>query len=218
MAGSQVAIARLPAGSAAALAALGGLSGTLTGDVRLLAIRGEGADFFSGDAVDDPEFTDAADTRGEPERSILSNLRRNDLISVAVLHGRATGVGLAVALACDQRIVTDDAQLAFVADTGHRRLDVEALDYLRQLVGRALALDLALTGRTVGGAEAVELGLANQCVRLGDLDATVDAWVAGLLAMPHAAATEVKAVLSSSGPSRWADDLAAGLELAATES
>ena len=133
------------------------------------------------------------------------------------MHGRATGVGLAVALACDQRIVTDDAQLAFVADTGHRRLDVQALGCLRQLVGRASALDLALTGRTFGGREALELGLANRCVSVGDLDATVDTWVAGVLGTPHAAATEVKAVLSASAQSRWADELAAGLELAATE-
>lgn len=218
MAGSQVAIARLPAGAAAALAILGGLGGALTGDVRILVVRGAGADFFSGHAVDDPEFADVADTRGELDRSILSNLSRNDLISIAVLHGRATGVGLAIALACDQRIVTDDAELAFVADTGRRRLDVEALDCLRQLVGRALALDLALTGRPVGGAEALEIGLASRCVPSGDLDATIDTWVAGLLAMSHTAATEVKAVLSSSGPSRRADDLAASLELAATES
>lgn len=218
MAAPQVAIARLPAGSAAALASLHGLSGSLTGAVRLLVVRGDGADFFSGEAVgDDPERTGAAATSAEFEQSILRNLRRNDVISVAVLHGRATGVGLALALACDQRIVTDDAQLAFVADTGHRRLDVQALDFLRQLVGRAPALDLALTGRTFGGGEALELGLANRCVSPADLDAMVDTWVAGLLAMPRAAATEVKAVLSASAQSRWADELAAGLDLAATE-
>jgi len=215
MADPQVAIARLPAGSAAALASLHGLTVSLTGVVRVLVVRGEGADFFSGEAVG--QDSGRTETPAEFEQSILRNLRRNDLISVAVLHGRATDVGLALALACDQRIVTDDAQLAFVADTGHRWLDVQALGSLRQLVGPAPALDLALTGRTFGGGEALELGLANRCVSLGDLDASVDTWVAQLLAMPHAAATEVKAVLSASGQSRWADELAAGLELAATE-
>jgi enoyl-CoA hydratase/carnithine racemase len=218
MADPQVAIALLPAGPAAALAMLRGLTDSFSGAVRILVVRGEGADFFCGEAVgDDSEPTDVAGTRAEFDQSILRNVRRNDLISIAVLHGRATGVGLALALACDQRIVTDDAQLAFVADTGHRRLDVEALCCLRQLVGRAPALDLALTGRTFGGGEALELGLANRCVSPGDLDAMVDTWVAELLAMPHAAATEVKAVLSASAQSRWADELAAGLELAATE-
>jgi enoyl-CoA hydratase/carnithine racemase len=207
------------------LATLRELTGGLTGAVRVLVVRGEGADFFSADPTGsadppgaDPRAVGAGETAGESDQAILGSLRRNDLISVAVLHGRATGVGLSLALACDQRIVTDDAQLAFVADTGHRRLDIEALGCLRQLVGRSSALDLAITGRTFGGAEALELGLANQCVSPGDLDAMVDRWVVAFLATPRAAATEVKAVLSTSAPRRWADDLAAGLELAATES
>ena len=192
--------------------------------MRILVVRGAGPDFFSADAAGrDP---DASDLKSESDQSILSTLHRNDLVSVAMLHGRATGVGLAVALACDLRIVADDAQLAFVADTGRRRLDVEALGCLRQLVGPAAALDLALTGRTFGGAEAHRLGLATRCVPPGDLDPAVDAWVAGLLVMPHAAATEVKAMVSASGlsasagqngASRWAEDLAASLELAATQ-
>ena len=152
MAGSEVATARLPAGSTAALATLRELTESLTGAVRVLVVRGAGSDFLA--TTRSATMRRPSSQRANLEQPILRSLRRNDLISVAVLHGRATGVGLSLALACDLRIVADDAQLAFVANTGYRRLDVEALGCLHQLVGYAAALDLALTGRSFGGAEA----------------------------------------------------------------
>ena len=39
-------------------------------------------------------------------------LSRPDVITVASVSGRVTGAGLDVALACDLRVVADDAQLA----------------------------------------------------------------------------------------------------------
>jgi enoyl-CoA hydratase/carnithine racemase len=39
-------------------------------------------------------------------------LRRSDIISIAAVHGHAIGAGFQLALACDLRVLADDAQLS----------------------------------------------------------------------------------------------------------
>lgn len=86
---------------------------------------------------------------------------------VCGIDGYCVGSGLELALMCDLRVVEDDACLGFF----NRRYGVPlrggACQRLPALVGLSRALDLVLTGRTIGGKEAVELGLANRLVANG---------------------------------------------------
>jgi enoyl-CoA hydratase/carnithine racemase len=67
---------------------------------------------------------------------------------------------------------------------------------LVSLVGPSRALEICLTGRRVGAAEALETGLANLVVPRADLDSAVADLVAALLVPPHAAITETKALIA----------------------
>ena len=75
-------------------------------------------------------------TRLRPRPSWLG---RPDLITVAVITGRAAGAGLDVALACDLRVVADDAQLAPSGSVG-------GVARLGELMGYSRALEFLVTG------------------------------------------------------------------------
>jgi cyclohexa-1,5-dienecarbonyl-CoA hydratase len=66
---------------------------------------------------------------------------------------------------------------------------------LTALVGQKRAAELILTGRTIGGAEAAEIGLANRCVSEQELASEVDRTVGELSKLsPAALAVTKKAV------------------------
>jgi len=84
---------------------------------------------------------------------------------VVAVHGAAVGGGLGLALAADFRVAAPDARLtANFARLGfHHGFGLSVT--LPRTVGQQRALELLCTGRSVGGTEAVELGL---CDRVAD--------------------------------------------------
>ena len=75
--------------------------------------------------------------------------------------------------------------------------DLTATSTLVELVGYARALEICLTGRAVGAAEARAIGLANVVVAAADLDGTVADLVAALLAPPVDASRATAALVRS---------------------
>jgi enoyl-CoA hydratase/carnithine racemase len=58
---------------------------------------------------------------------------------------------------------------------------------LAALVGQKRAAELILTGRTISGTEAAQIGLANRAVRDGDLNSAIDQTLRGLCELSPAA-------------------------------
>jgi len=110
---------------------------------------------------------------------------------IAVLAGAAVGGGAQLAAASDLRIAGPAARLRW---TGPPGLDLAVGAWLLpDLVGRAAALDLVLTGRWVEAAEALALGLVNQvCEDPEPVAAQIAAGLAGRGA-------GVKAVMAAGG-------------------
>ena len=96
--------------------------------------------------------------------------------------GHAVGAGFQLALACDLRVLADDAQLRMRETSLGLVPDLAGTKPLVDLVGYPRALEICATGRWVDAAEAVRLGLAELVVPRADLDATVDDLAAALLA------------------------------------
>jgi enoyl-CoA hydratase/carnithine racemase len=129
-------------------------------------------------------------------QSGFSWLRRPDRITVAAVHGHAIGAGFQLALACDLRIVADDVQfcmaetmLGLVPDLGGTHPLVRAVGYPR-------AVEICLTGRRVGAAEALAIGLAQRAVPLAELDPALEELVAALLGAPAGAAIDTLGLLA----------------------
>jgi len=81
---------------------------------------------------------------------------------IAAVEGHAVAGGLELALWCDLRVAAQDATFGVYC----RRWGVPLIDggtvRLPRLVGHSHAMDLILTGRPVGGDEALQMGLANR--------------------------------------------------------
>jgi enoyl-CoA hydratase len=104
-----------------------------------------------------------------PSRMILAKP------AIAAIAGHAVAGGLELALFCDLRVVEEDAVLGVFC----RRWGVPLIDggtvRLPRLIGQSRALDLILTGRAVGAAEALAMGLANRVVPKGEARASAEA-------------------------------------------
>jgi len=112
---------------------------------------------------------------------------------IAVLTGPAVGGGAQLAAASDLRIAGPGARLRW---TGPPGLDLAVGAWLLpDLVGRATAMDLVLTGRWLEAAEALALGLVN---RVCDDPEPVAAALAADLA-DRGAGAGVKAVMAAGG-------------------
>jgi enoyl-CoA hydratase len=111
---------------------------------------------------------------------------RLDKPVIAAITGHAVAGGLELALWCDLRVMEDDAVLGVFC----RRWGVPLIDggtvRLPRLIGHGRAMDLILTGRPVGAAEAAAIGLANRVVPKGAARAVAEALAEEIAAFPQA--------------------------------
>jgi enoyl-CoA hydratase/carnithine racemase len=198
---------------------------TLPADVRVVVVRGEGRSFSAG--LDSAAFTpggipgapglaelaalpaDEGDDTIRGYQEAFGWLRSPELISIAAVQGHAIGAGFQLALACDLRVLAEDAQLT-MAESSHGLVpDLGGTATLVAAVGYSRALEICLTARRVGAAEALALGLATVVVPRAELAGAVADLVAALLGPPREAAAETKALLlGAAGRSREEQDAA----------
>src|SRR5262249_10876223 len=154
----------------------------LPGDVRVVVVRGEGRAFSAGldltaAQAQLPELARLepadAEARIAEYQQGFSWLRRPGLISVAAVQGHAIGAGFRLALACDLRVLADDAQLSMAEIRLGLVPDLTGTRRLVELVGYARALEICTTGRRIGAAEADRIGLATVVVPASELDDAV---------------------------------------------
>ncbi|XP_062027678.1 probable enoyl-CoA hydratase 2, mitochondrial [Rosa rugosa] len=101
-------------------------------------------------------------------RATFSFLEVLPIPTIAVIEGAALGGGLEMALSCDLRICGEDAVLG-LPETGLAIIPgAGGTQRLPRVVGRSIAKELILTGRKIGGREAMSMGLVNYCVHAGE--------------------------------------------------
>ena len=197
---------RLNAQTPATWAALRTLGEQLDDGVRVVVVRGEGRAFSAGlDRSLLPELaaqlaplpSDVAAERIRGWQAAFRWLRAPGVVSVAAVQGHAVGAGAQLALACDLRVVAEDLQLRLPEATLGLVPDLTGTSSLVELVGYSRAVELCLTGRAVGAAEAVALGLAVSAVPADRLDAAVAELVTAVLAVDPDAARETVGLLRS---------------------
>jgi enoyl-CoA hydratase len=142
---------------------------------RVIVLRGTGRGFCAGaNMAGDEEQPEAARRRGpvgfvhvlqENLAALVLAIREAPQPVIAAVHGAAVGGGLALALAADLRIATEDAFFAahFIR-VGLSSCDVGTSYTLPRIVGPTIAAELMLTGRRFGAAEAERGGLLNRVV------------------------------------------------------
>jgi enoyl-CoA hydratase/carnithine racemase len=201
---------QLNAQTPATWTALAAVGASLDDDVRVVVVRGEGRSFSAG--LDRSLFSADPSTAGglgqlgsmpaeqtqERIRGYQAGfrwLRSPGIVSVAAVQGHAIGAGAQLALACDLRVMTEDASLRLPEATLGLVPDLTGTSTLAELVGYARALELCVTGRPVPAAEALSWGLANAVVPAAELDTAVAALVGAITAPPVGAVRETAALV-----------------------
>jgi enoyl-CoA hydratase/carnithine racemase len=191
--------------------------------VRAVVLSGEGRSFCAGldlagfrsMAAADPQRTDA-DGAG----SIMQTDGRHTHLGqqavwvwqelevpvIAAVSGHALGGGLQVALGADLRIVAPDAKLSVLEIRWGLVPDMVGTLLLPRLVGPERAKELTFTGRTVGGEEAVRIGLACEVAeepRRRAMELAAELATKSPDALAHA-----KRLINASGTRPWTEQLA----------
>jgi len=81
---------------------------------------------------------------------------------IAAINGHAVGLGLVIALYCDLRFASTEAKLSTAFARRGLIAEFGTAWMLPRLIGLSNALDLLLSARTVGAAEALRMGLINR--------------------------------------------------------
>lgn len=148
---------------------------------------------------------------GRAFRAAFDGLAALPRATIAAVNGFALGGGCELALACDLRVMADNARfgqpeilLGIIPGAG-------GTQRLARLVGPARAKDLILTGRQVGAEEAQRIGLADRVVPASEVLST---------ALELAATLAAGAVIAQGLAKRAVDEgldagLAEGLDLEA---
>lgn len=151
-------------------------------DVKCIVLTGAGNGFCAGgdvkgmaasaDSDSGKSTLDAAiHNQRVSQRATSGKLFKMPKPTIASLPGAAAGAGLALALACDLRIMADTA----IMTTAFARVgfsgDYGGTYFMSQLIGSAKARELYYLSDRVTADEAVRLGLANWAVPAAQLEA-----------------------------------------------
>src|SRR5512138_3691875 len=163
--------------TAAVMEELDGLLERLAADgsVKALVFASGKADTFiaGADIAEIRDITDAA--RGEAlsrrGQAVFRRIEEMPFPTVAAIHGACLGGGFELALACDHRVISDDARTVL----GLPEVKIGIMpgfggtQRLPRLAGLINGLDLIVTGRNVRPRQAKRLGLADAVVPQGSL-------------------------------------------------
>src|SRR5437588_8478969 len=148
-------------------------------DISVVLLSGEGRAFSAG--VDVAAHTpDKVESMLLKFHAVVRAVVASKKVTVAAVHGHCLGGGAELAMVCDMAYTTASAQWGF-PEIKLGCYPPVACTALAALLGQKRAADLILTGRTINGDEAAEMGLANRAVPDRELADVVDQTVRELL-------------------------------------
>jgi enoyl-CoA hydratase/carnithine racemase len=151
--------------------------------VRVVVVRGRGPHFCAGADITglgralaaDHDGTDYRATNAAAERAVATL----PLPTIAAIDGFCIGGGVQLALSCDLRLATAQAQFAVTPAKIGIAYPASALQRLVSVVGVAATNELLLTGESIDATTALRIGMVNQVFE--NLDAGLEKLIDALL-------------------------------------
>lgn len=157
-------------------------------DISVLVLRGAGAGFCSGydvssagEAQAQPSPVENAQ-RARRDNRLFDTVRRCPIPTIAQVHGPCLAAGADLAMSCDLIACATDARIGYPAV---RSMGTPATHMWLYYLGAQWTKRLLLTGDSITGAKAAELGLALTAVEPGALDDHVDELAARIAQVPR---------------------------------
>ena len=183
--------------------------------VGAVVLTGSGRAFCSGGDVEDiigALFSrDAEGLRAFTRMTcdLILNIRRCRRPVIAALNGTVAGAGAVIAAACDVRIASETAKIAFLfVRVGLSGADMGASWLLPRIVGHGRATEILMTGDFVDARRALEIGLYNAVVPVERVLDEATALAARLARGPAEALAVTKRALDA----EWALDFETALQ------
>ncbi len=129
-----------------------------------VVIAGSERAFAAGADISEMQGKTSAEMRADSHLSRWDKVSNFPKPTIAAISGYALGGGCELALACDLRVASETAVF------GQPEISIGVIPgaggtvRLSRLLGRALALEMVLTGRRISADEALSLGLVNRVV------------------------------------------------------
>jgi|TARA_B100000780_G_C21108333_1_gene447719 2-(1,2-epoxy-1,2-dihydrophenyl)acetyl-CoA isomerase len=165
--------------------------------IRVLVITGEGRGFTAGADLTEREssWSNTKDALERGYHPFLKNIIDMPKPVIGSINGAAAGIGAALAMACDLRIMAKEAyimavfsNIALVPDGGLSFLLTRAIGYSR-------ALEYAIEAKKISADECLALGIANKVVDLEDLNKATMEWATLLSKRAPQALAHTKAIM-----------------------
>ncbi|HTW60076.1 MAG TPA: enoyl-CoA hydratase/isomerase family protein [Terriglobales bacterium] len=154
-------------------------------DVCAVVLSGEGKVFSVG--VDVAAHTpDKVEEMLTKFHAVIRALVATRKVTIAAVDGHCLGGAAELAMVCDMVFTTESAQWGF-PEIKLGCYPPVACTALASLVSQKRAAELILTGRTIRGTEAAEIGLATRAVADDELESAVDECMSNLRKLSSAA-------------------------------
>lgn len=196
----------------------------LDGDgVRVLVLRGAGGHFCAGGDVSDMARASAEPVVDRDPIAVMNRrfgalLERLDQLPqavVAVCEGAVMGGGIGLACIADVTLAVEGARFR-LPETSLGIPPAQIAPYLVQRLGLSQARRLAVTGETLGAAEAHRLHLAHHHVQPADLDSTLTRILSAIGRCEPSALAATKAIVHGVGARELGPALDAAAEVFAS--
>ncbi|MFN2614095.1 MAG: enoyl-CoA hydratase/isomerase family protein [Actinomycetota bacterium] len=166
--------------------------------VRAVVVTGDGGTFSSG--IDTSVFTSGGSAPGNLDIATLQHAftiyEEMAKPTIAAIAGPAFGAGFQLALACDLRVVGDDASLSVMEVRWGIIPDLGATHRLPRLVGTGRAKELCFTARRIDAEEALAIGFANRIVPADKAAQAALDWARELAGAPPLALAAIKRLVN----------------------
>ena len=154
-------------------------------NVSVIILSGAGKAFSAG--VDVAAHTpDKVEEMLTKFHAVIRALVATTKVTIVSVHGLCLGGGAELAMVCDLAYTIEDAEWGF-PEIRLACFPPVACTALAALIGQKKAAEMILTGRSITGREAAEIGLVTRAVSEAHLDSTVQTATAQLLRLSPAA-------------------------------
>mgnify|MGYP005845775483 CR=1 FL=1 len=170
--------------------------------VRAIVLTGEGPTFSAGQDLS--IFTGAIDAANVREaiksyyKPLILRMVTMPKIIIGAINGGAAGAGASLALACDLRIMADDAYILQAFSNIGLVPDAGSTWFMARMVGYSRALQLCIEAERIMAPRCLQLGLCNQVVAGTFLMHKAMEWAQTLATRPTKALGWTKQALNAS--------------------
>ena len=146
--------------------------------IKVVILKGSGRGFSSGADLGerDSSWEGSKDALLRGYKPFFENIIEMPKPVIASISGPAAGIGAAIAMSCDLRVMSDDSYILSVFSNIALVPDGGLSWYLPKFMGFAKAYEYAIEAKKISAKECLDYGIANKIVSKEDLEATTMEW------------------------------------------